>query len=305
MKYYAVILVAIVVVVAASGFYIFYENQADHKTQTGNHIYLGAFYGGTTKHVNYVSAKVSFQSGANLRGNVYYVILSIWDSNQSYDQLGIASLYGSFYSTYSYTTLVNGSIQYHYIKRGWFPITPGDYLLSMSASKGAVTFTFDNTSFTADTGGNYFSMAPNEAIGNHSYAGLTVYEEIYNFTNEFPSIAYNFSDIQYRASNSTGYITNWYLFSHNVSNYTSYVYMKSDTVNIYNSPPLTLKINVQNLSSGANLIISDLNITIPGNGQYSINLMKGNYTMYLVNSNLEKSYKIDLRIDNTLVSVTA
>jgi hypothetical protein len=305
MKYYIVLLVAIIVVVAASGLYIFYENQVSQKSQNGTHIYLGAFYGGTARNVNYVSAKVSFQSGANLRDNVYYVILSVWDSNKSYDQLGVASLYGSFYSTYSYTSLENGSIQYHYSKRGWFPISPGDYQLSMYASNGSVTFTFDNKSYIADTGGNYFSMAPNEAIGNHSYAGLTVYEEIYNFTNTFPGIAYNFSDLQYRSMNSNGYITNWYLFSHNVSNYTSYVYIKSGAVNIYNAPPLTLKINVQNLSSSANLIISDLNITIPGNGQYSVNLLKGNYTLYIVNSNQYKSYKVDLRIDNTLISVSA
>lgn len=305
MKYYVVLLVAIVVVVAASGVYIYYESQGDQKQQNGSHVYLGAVYVGGTKYVDSISAKISFQDGSNLKGNVYYVILSIWDSNKSYDQLGIASLYGSFYSTYSYTSMVNGTIQYHYSKRGWFPISQGDYVISMSARDGMVTFTFDNRSYTAFTGGNYFIMSQNEPIGNHSYAGFTIYEEIYNFSKIFPGISYNFSDVQYSSSNFTGYVTAWYLFSHNVSNYTSYVYIRSGAVNLYNSPSLTLKIDVQNLTTPANLKVSDLNITVPRNGQYSVNLLRGNYTLYIVSSNQNKSLKVDLRTNDTQVSITA
>jgi hypothetical protein len=300
MKYWAVLLVVIVVVVAAAGLYIFYETQNDKKSPTGSHIYLGAVYSGQTKDVNYISASVDFNNGANLKNTIYYAVLSAWDNNKSYDQIGVASLYGNFYSTYSYTTMLNGTIQYLYPHKGWFSISPGEHSFSVSATNGNVTFTFNNKSYTAHTGGSYFTLSSNEIIGNHSYAGLTIYEEVYGFNKTLPSISYNFTDVKFGSpGNPPGYVSSWMQFSHNISaaNYTSYVYMKSDAVNIYNAPSLTLKLDVQNLSSSATLTVSDMNITIPGNGQYSFNLIKGNYTVYLTFSNQTKTFQISLTSD--------
>ena len=87
----------------------------------------------------------------------------------------------------------------------------------------------------------------------------------------------------------------WMPFSHNLTSVPStVVYMKYASVNIYNTPPVTLRISVQNLLSPAVLKISDLNETIPGNGQYSFNLLPGNYTLYLVYQGVSKSYNVSL-----------
>ena len=300
-----VILIALLLVVAGLLVFIYHENYSKPNTPTGSHVYLGAVYSGQTKYTNYISANVDFGNGTNLKNNIYYIVLSIWDSNHSYDQLGISSLYGKFYSTYSYTETTNGSIRYIFNPH-WFQIRPGSHSLSMYVSNGNVVFKFDATSYTAYTGGYNFAIETNEKIGNHSFSGLTIYEEIYGFNKTLPSISFNFSQVVFGTTGyPTGYVTEWYQFYHNLTNnYTSLVYMKSDTVNIYNAPSLTLKITVQNLPTSAYLIISDLNLTIPGSGQYPINLLEGHYTIYLVYQGQTKSYNVTLS-SNTNYTITA
>ncbi|MEM0133699.1 MAG: hypothetical protein QXU18_00510 [Thermoplasmatales archaeon] len=298
MKYYAV-LVAAILVVAALGLYAYYDNLNSNKTVTGNHVYLGAVYYGPEKYTNAISAKVDFGKGANLNGSIYYVVLSIWDNNNSYDQIGISSLYGKFYCTYSYTEIVNGSIKYIFDPH-WAQIVPGNHTLSLYVNNGDVIFKFDNNTFTAFTGGNNFIMGTYEKIGNHSFSGLTIYEEMYGFNNSFPGISFNFSELQYGTTGyAVGSITDWTPFSHNLTNFSSYVYMKSNIVNIYNSLPLTLKLSVQNLLTPASLVVANMNFTIPGSGQYSVNLLKGNYTVHLLYGGQDKTYKISLNTNMT------
>ncbi|MGC8562267.1 MAG: hypothetical protein ACP5NO_03600 [Thermoplasmata archaeon] len=302
MKYYTV-LVAAILVIAALGLYVYYENKDVQKTDSGTHIYLGAVYYGPLRYANSISANVDFGGDVNLKNNIYYVVLSIWDSNLSYDQIGISSLNGNFYSTYSYTEIVNGSIKYIFNPH-WFPISPGEHQLSMYVSSGNVFFKFDKNTFAAFTGGNDFAISTNQKVGNHTFSGLTIYEEIYGFNNSFPGISFNFSSIQYSTSSSqSSTITDWTQFTHNLTNvskkFSSYVYMKSNIVNIYNSQPLTLTLRVQNIPTSASLVVSDFNLTIPGNGQYSLDMMKGNYTLYLQYGGKINSYNISLNSNMT------
>lgn len=289
------VLIAVLIVVAGLGLYVYYTNETHKDTPTGSHVYLGAVYSGPAKYTNYVSASVDFKDGSNLKNDVYYVVLSIWDSNNSYDQLGITSYMGKFYSTYSYTQTLNGTIKYIFQPR-WNLISPGDHNMSMYVDKGNILFKFDSNTFTAQTGGDNFTMETNQKIGNHSFAGFTIYEEIYGFNKTLPGISYNFSNVQYGTSSyPSGYVMDWMPFSHNITSVPStVVYMKYASVNIYNTPPVTLRISVQNLLSPAVLKISDLNETIPGNGQYSFNLLPGNYTLYLVYQGVSKSYNVSL-----------
>ena len=302
MKYYTV-LVAAILVIAALGLYAYYENMDVKKPDSGTHVYLGAVYDGSLKYANSISANVDFGGTANLNDDIYYVVLSIWDSNLSYDQIGISSLKGVFYSTYSYTEIVNGSIKYIFDPH-WFPITPGNHSLSMYVSNGNVFFKFDKNTFAAFTGGNDFSISTNQKVGNHTFSGLTIYEEIYGFNNSFPGISFNFSNIQYGSPSSQGgAITNWAQFAHNLTNVSNrldtYVYMKSNVVNIYNSLPLTLTVKVQNLTTSASLLVADFNFTIQGSGQYSLNLLKGNYTIYLQYGGRVNSYNVSLDSNKT------
>lgn len=301
----AVVLVAAVVVVAALGLFVYSEYHGHQKVTTGSHVYLGAVYAGQTENTNYISSNVYFADGANLKNNIYYVVLSVWDSNHSYDQIGISSANGKFYSTYSYTYIVNGSIKYIF-KPTWFQISPGKHQLSMYINSGKVFFKVDSTTYTAFTGGDYFVIETTERIGNSSFRGLTIYEEVYGFNKTLPGISYNFYNISY---GTTGYppgiVTSWTTFSHNLSsNYSAYVYMKGNTVNIYNADPLTLTVNVRNLNSRAYLEVSDLNISVLQDGTYTFSLLAGNYTLHLVYLGQIKSYNVSVE-SNTSYTLNA
>jgi|YelNatPaOPRAMG01_1025707.scaffolds.fasta_scaffold00552_34 hypothetical protein len=240
MKYY-VILVAVLIVVAGMIFFAYYENSLnERKLPSGSHVYLGAIYSGTPTETNFISATVTFNEGINLNDSIYYVVLSVWDSNESYDQIGISSLNGHFYATYSYTEMINGSIKYIF-DPSWFPIRPGTHVISMyiNSTSRNLTFTFDNKSHNAYTGGYYFRIKENEPIGNHSFSGLTVYEEIYGFNKSLPGISFNFSRVNYGTTGyPTGSITDWVRFSHNLTAvYNSTIYISGGSVNITNVLP--------------------------------------------------------------------
>jgi hypothetical protein len=250
MKYYAV-LAAVLIVIAGLGFFAYYDNSLhEQKVPSGSHTYLGVIYSGTPKQTNFISAIVNFDKGSNLNRSIYYVVLSIWDSNESYDQIGISSLDGRFYATYSYTEMVNGSIKYIF-DPSWFPIGPGTHMISMNISSGKLTFTFDNKSYQAYTGGYYFLVRENEPIGNRSFSGLTVYEEIYGFNKSLPGISFNFSKINYGTIGyPTGSITDWVHFAHNLTAiYNSTVYIKDGIVNITNILPHSLNAFIESIQS--------------------------------------------------------
>jgi len=99
----SVLLVIVILIIAALLLFVYGQYEHGIKEVPSSHVYLGAIYSGNTEYCKQVSASVSFSPGRNLQGNIYYVVLSVWDSNRSYDQLGISSLNGSFFSTYSYT----------------------------------------------------------------------------------------------------------------------------------------------------------------------------------------------------------
>ncbi|MCL4447016.1 MAG: hypothetical protein M1163_01245, partial [Candidatus Thermoplasmatota archaeon] len=156
-----------------------------------------------------------------------------------------------------------------------------------------------NNNYTAYTGGNNFAIETNEKVGNHSFSGLTIYEEIYGFNKSLPGISFNFSNIEFGTTGyPTGPISDWIQFSHNLTdNFTSVVFMKSNSVNIYNSVPYTLVLTVKNLVSPAYFMVSDINVTLPGSGQYTFNLLPGNYTLYLIYGGQVKTYKVAIDSD--------
>lgn len=277
----SVLLVVVIVIFAGLVLFDIYHNYNTSKPQNGKHAYLGAIYKGLEKNTDSISANVSLNGGNNINTIIYYVVLSIWDSNGSYDQLGIASLYGKFYSTYSFTeTLKNGSIKYIFSNQ-WFPIKPGNHTIRMEIYSGNLTFIFDSFSVKEFTGGNYFDQATNKELNGTKYSDLTVYEEIYGLNESFPGFSFNFSDIRGGNGNNTSTISNWGFFGHNVSaNYSSLVYINGSVVNIYNSFPLTLHGTV-NVKSTMYLRVADLFIRLSNIQEYSISLMKGNYTVIL------------------------
>ncbi|MEM4778104.1 MAG: hypothetical protein QW062_01500 [Thermoplasmatales archaeon] len=297
----SVLLVIVIVVIAAFSLFIYSEYHNSKTANQGSHVYIGAIYEGQTNYSNAVSATISFGGKNNLQGNVYYVVLSVWDTNRSYDQVGISSLNGSYFSTYSYTYITkNGSIEYVYDPH-WFPIKPGVHQVSMHIYSGNVTFTVDGRSFVAFTGGNHFVISTNELINSVSYSDLTVYEEIYKFSGVLPEISYNFTNICYSIANKTYRIDSWAYFIHNVSvSYESTVFYLGNTVNIYNGKPLTLELEYEGSKSSAQISIADFNFTASGNAKYYIYLLPGKYEIAVLYQGNMDYYTIDLTKNYTM-----
>ncbi|MEM0138261.1 MAG: hypothetical protein QW100_00845 [Thermoplasmatales archaeon] len=297
----AVLLVIVIVVIVALSLFIYGEYQNGKTANQGSHVYIGAIYEGQTRYSNGVSATISFGGRNNLQGNVYYVILSVWDTNRSYDQVGVSSLNGSYFSTYSYTYITkNGSIRYVYDPH-WFRIEPGVHRVSMHIYGGNVTFTVDGRSFVAFTGGNDFVISSNEVIGSVSYSDLTVYEEIYKFGGVLPGISYNFTDVCYSIENKTYSVTSWAYFIHNASvSYESIVFYLGNTINIYNRKPLMLQLEYESSKSSALVSIADFNFTASGNAKYYIYLLPGNYEMTVLYQGNAEYYTVDLTKNYTL-----
>lgn len=298
------VLLVVIVLILAGIIYIGFFNDTHPRTVESNHIYIGAIYNGVVKRVNSISANLYFNGGVNLKNIQYYVVLSAWDSNNSYDQIGISSIDGIFYSTYSYTKIINGTIKYFYSPE-WFRIGEGMHTLKMYVSSGYVQFSFDGYNLNAHTGGQYFQIASSVVFGQKEYTGLTVYEEIYKFSGKFPRIAFNFSNIV--AGNSYN-ISSFIPLSQNVTNnYTRNVAIYGNTINIYNENPFLLKIKVISGQGSGFLQISDINETISQNRTYTVGLLYGNYTLLIYFKTIRNVNVINMKVfiyKNTWINET-
>ncbi|MCL5681447.1 MAG: hypothetical protein M1515_05360 [Candidatus Thermoplasmatota archaeon] len=276
---YTTILIVLIILLAGLIYLEYVNNFGEKKQSASSHIYIGTIYTGTAIKTQSISANLNFIGGRNNNKTPYYVVISAWDDNKSYDQVGISSIEGIFFATYSYTRIINGTIRYFYNPH-WFEIYPGLHSFGESISSGFVTFKFDNRIQTNYTGGNYFTLSPNEHIGNTEYNGFTVYEEIYSFAGTFPQISYNFSHIAYGPSNLP--ITKWQSFTYNVSaNFTKLVVFNGSTVNIYNQNPAVLKIRIIGGTGHGYLNVSDFSLPVQNNKTYSLSLIGGEYNLSL------------------------
>ncbi len=253
---------------------------------SGNHVYLGEIYNGKSLQILNFSFQISISKSIFKSDYVTYSVFSTWDSNGSYDQLGVSTINGETFATYSYTVFKNNTITYEFNPK-WFPIGAGTYSGYMSISNGYVQFRFDNKSFLAKTGGNYFVLTKYFKYGNASYAGTTIYEEIYNFKWVLPPINFNFSQIE----GGNNEITSWGLFLHNLSsNYSSYVFQTGNTINIYDAKPFFLK-GYSSYSTGSySLKIADFQIPLSSRGNYYLLLLPDNYTYQIFSQESGKIY---------------
>lgn len=144
----------------------------------------------------------------------YPLIMSAYDSNSSYDQIGIIAQYGKWAVTTS-STVVNGSTTV-YDSLVWMELPSGYYWFRMGISGGAVTYSVlaENGSVLlnrmARTGGNYFLISPTflNKYTFISYASYTIYEEVYNATGGAPPFNLLCRE-SYFISNGTEYHPIW------------------------------------------------------------------------------------------------
>jgi hypothetical protein len=158
----------------------------------GGHWYAGSVYSGTAALTSWVLTEISVPSATSPDSSeFYYVLLSIWDSAGSYDQVGFAGDSGVWGLTYSYTTGSCSNPTYVYNpdalnlvpgQEYLFAITtvsgPGTWIEAYSVSStGGITLVF---SLHAPTG------AANPGLEQEGfycgYYDYTDYEEVYGTT---------------------------------------------------------------------------------------------------------------------------
>ena len=166
------------------------------------HYWAGAYYTGTstTSTMVQVTLKVpdDFPEGGNDEpgnpGGVWYVaLLSVFDSNNSYDQLGFVSWYGQWQVVYSTTS---GCSIYYSEYPGQQLVRGQTYVFEMTISSGIVHFsvTIANTAdtvFSTDvtTGGTDFVLQSFYPACSDVY-DFTDYEEVMDTTGPF--VPYDF-----------------------------------------------------------------------------------------------------------------
>lgn len=103
----------------------------------GGHWYAGSVYNGTATNTSWVFTEISIPSAsAPDASEFYYVILSVWDNNGSYDQIGFTDDYGSWGLAWSYTTGICSNPTYHYTPFA-LTLTPGQtYLFAITTHVG-------------------------------------------------------------------------------------------------------------------------------------------------------------------------
>jgi hypothetical protein len=146
---------------------------------------------------NWVFAETSVPSTLlpDLR-EFYYVILSIWDSTGSYDQIGFANDYGIWGLAWSFTTGPCTSLTYHYTPFQ-FPLRPGqEYLFAITTASAPLMY---EEAYTVSTTGAFtliFALSVNNGVTSPgleqaagyvcsptvTYYDYTDYEEVYGTT---------------------------------------------------------------------------------------------------------------------------
>jgi len=161
-------------------------------TATGTHWWTGVVYSGSS--VTATSLAVTMRVPDDVSGpqDDWFSLLSAFDNNGSYDQIGISDFFGIWGVAINTGQSCTG--QYatedvaHQLDRG------ESYTFSMSINSGSVLFLVTNSSrstawsATERTGGSAFLEETFHWCGGSSYAGgYTLYEEVYSSDQSEPS----------------------------------------------------------------------------------------------------------------------
>jgi hypothetical protein len=165
---------------------------------------------------------ITIPSSAPRSDEFYYLLLSAWDNNGSYDQIGFSNFYGTWALTYSWSTGPPSNLTFHYPKSPsetrtltqgatytfWISFWTGDGVALFGADQetpqsGGTTF----WSVNASTGGNYLILS-NLYSGYPNYAN---YEEVLftHIPGGSPNFDFYFYNNNWVALNHTAYPATW------------------------------------------------------------------------------------------------
>ena len=206
----------------------------------------------------------------------YYILLSDWDSNGSYNQIGFSNYYGTWGLTYSWTSGLHPNETYHYnpnvmvLSLGTtytFSITTENGFTNFSARQGGVQV----WSEMAPTGGDYLFLE----FLYLEHADYTNYQEVWQTSVPGGSPAFDFFFFNNTWTTLDGNLntaTNWTKYLTNDKPDNVYVIIENDTVLIDN--PLSTVLFESNLQE-ASIVF---NGSIYTHGQNAV-FSPGNYSI--------------------------
>jgi hypothetical protein len=156
----------------------------------------------------------------------YYVLLSVWDSAESYDQIGFADAWGVWGLAYSWTSGPIDNPTYHYTPNA-MELRPGEYTFYIMIGSGSTTFFVAQGScdrlgpptctglpqvwsLVAPTGGNYLLVQP-YSFGYYDY---TDFEEVW-YTHALlgcPNFNFIFHNNRYGSTIDSSVYAQWNVF---------------------------------------------------------------------------------------------
>ncbi len=192
----------------------------------------GVEYNSINTTANSIAATMQIPSSTPASG-YYYVILSVWDSAGSYDQIGFQDQFGTWTSIYSWSNWI-GTPPLKPQYKSWsdspyssignadsISLSPGaTYIFRISIKSGNVTYIISGSknstvlwSKTIYTGGNVLNI---DAINYHNSSGsqigspgYTVYEEVHFETGSSPQYNFSFYNSNWTATNGMrGHMSN-------------------------------------------------------------------------------------------------
>ena len=161
--------------------------------QYSTHWYAGSDYQGPSETAQTINVTIRVPYSAPLSDEFYYVLLSAWTSNGSYDQLGFSNNYGTWGLTYSWTSGPVDNPTYHYSSNAMALSVGATYTFSITTEGGVTQFiAYQNStqvwSLDAPTGGNYLVLSSLYS----GYYGYTDYEEVWLTDTSGGSPAFDF-----------------------------------------------------------------------------------------------------------------
>jgi hypothetical protein len=173
-------------------------------TGSSKHWYAGGVKSSSTSTTYGYTVEMTLvvPTSAAVSTDFYYVLLSAWDSNGSYIQIGISNDYGVWGLTYSYTWAEkNGTLHYVYnpaattLNQGWA------YHFKMYEPSSQNVYFYVRESYNygivwdlvAKTGGNYITLS----YTYKGYYDYTNYEEIWTTATARPKASFTLANNAY------------------------------------------------------------------------------------------------------------
>ncbi|HML02744.1 MAG TPA: NosD domain-containing protein [Candidatus Bathyarchaeia archaeon] len=186
------------------------------------HWFAGSIYPSSlaSQNASTISVSITVPSSEPRPEQYYYVILSAFDSNGSYDQIGFCAYYGVWGLSYSWTTgsPYPGSVVYIYDPIAMI-LSPGvTYTFSITTQAGVTYFAAYQGSRTVwslavSTGGDYLILSNYYSAGKRGRSpyDYTDYEEVYYTSTPggAPDFNFTFFNNIWTSTNGSLYDTIW------------------------------------------------------------------------------------------------